>query len=80
MWCNTQERKLIMMTNFLKVLHSKNEAVNSCKYNSKEQSEKAKEKRYYLQDNLKSRKQSKLRRCKEQVDAYVHKNILELAW
>lgn len=48
MWCNIQERKLIMMINFLKVLYSKNEVVNSCKYNSKEQSEKVKEKCYYL--------------------------------
>lgn len=48
------------MTNFLNVLCSKNEAVDGCKYSSKEWSEKSKEKqrnKYYLQDNLKSRKQ-----------------------
>lgn len=50
------------MTSFLNVLCSKNEAVDCCKYSSKEWSEKQRKQqqqqnKYYLQDNLKSRKQ-----------------------
>lgn len=43
------------MTSFLKVVCSKNEAVDGFKYSSEEWGEKQRIKSYFLQDNLKTK-------------------------